>query len=229
MSPFIATVTSMSAAGTPPRPLRVDAERNRQRILAAAAALFAERGVDVSMDDIAAAASVGVGTVYRRFPDREALIEALFEDKVARIAKFATEALEIEDPWEAFLTFFRTAARMQAQDRGLREVLLSADRGQERVAEIRKTIRPIATQLLQRAKDAGAVREDLEAFDIPMTHVAVSAVAEITRDVEPAYYERLLTVFLDGLACTRDGTTPMPAPPLDAEQFTTAMSRPRRA
>ena len=109
----------MSSSEAPQRPLRVDAERNRQRILAAAATLFAERGVDVSLDDIAAAAGVGIGTLYRRFPDREALIEALFEDKVARIAKLAADALEIEDPWEAFLGFFRAAARMQAEDRGL--------------------------------------------------------------------------------------------------------------
>src|SRR3712207_1290440 len=132
--PLAATVALMSAAENPPRPLRVDAERNRRRILAAAAGLFAERGVDVSMDDIAAASGVGVGTVYRRFPDREALIEALFEDKLTRIAKLAGDALEIEDPWEAFLAFFRAVARLQAEDRGLKEVLLSADRGRERVA-----------------------------------------------------------------------------------------------
>jgi len=214
----------MSPSEVPARALRVDAERNRRRILAAAAALFAERGVDVSMDDIAAAAGVGVGTVYRRFPDREALIEALFEDKLTRIAKLAGDALEIEDPWEAFLAFFRAVARLQAEDRGLKEVLLSADRGRERVAAIRNTIRPVATRVLQRAKDSGALREDLETFDMPMMHVAVSAVADITRDVAPGYYERLLTIFVDGLASRRGGTTEMPAPPLDLEQFTTAMA-----
>jgi AcrR family transcriptional regulator len=217
----------MSASQVPERPLRVDAERNRRRILAAAADLFAERGVDVSIDDIAAAAGVGIGTVYRRFPDREALIEALFEDKIARMAKLATDALEAEDPWEGLVRFLRAAARMQAQDRGLKEVLLSSDRGRERVTAIRNTIRPIAVQVVQRAKDAGALREDFETFDVPMMHVAVSAVADITRDVEPEYFERLLTIFIDGLARSRDGATPMTAPPLDMEQFATAMSRRR--
>jgi AcrR family transcriptional regulator len=217
----------MSASGVPARPLRVDAERNRQRILAAAATLFAERGVDVSIDDIAAAAGVGIGTVYRRFPDREALIEALFEEKLGRIAKLAREALEIEDPWEAFLAFFRATATLQARDRGLKEVLLSADRGRERLAAIRNTIRPVAVQLVQRAKAAGALREDLDPFDVPMMHVAVSAVAEITRDVAPGYYERLLAVFLDGLARRREETTHMPSPPLGVDEFTTAMSRRR--
>ncbi|HWT22999.1 MAG TPA: helix-turn-helix domain-containing protein [Solirubrobacteraceae bacterium] len=212
---------------SPARPLRVDAERNRRRILAAAGELFAERGVDVSMDDIATAAGVGVGTVYRRFPDRDALIEALFEEKLQRIATLAAGALEIEDPWDAFLAFFRAIARMQAEDRGLKQVLLSADRGRDRVAEVRNTIRPVAVRLLERAKAAGALREDLDTFDLPMMHVAVSAVAELTRDVAPAYWERLLAIFLDGLAGSRAGTTPMPAPPLDLEQFTTAMSRRR--
>jgi AcrR family transcriptional regulator len=216
----------MSSPEAPHRPLRVDAERNRQRILAAAATLFAERGVDVSIDDIAAAAGVGIGTLYRRFPDREALIEALFEEKLARIAKLASDALEIEDPWEAFLSFFRGAARMQAEDRGLKEVLLG-DRGRERVATIRNTIRPIAMQLVQRAQEEGALREDLQAFDVPMMQVAMSAVADITRDVAPEYWERLLTIFVDGLERRREGASPMTAAPLGVEQFTTAMSRRR--
>jgi AcrR family transcriptional regulator len=217
----------MGAPEATGRPLRVDAERNRRRIVSAAAALFAERGVDVSMDDIAAAAGVGVGTIYRRFPDREALIEALFEEKLERIASMARGALETEDPWEAFVTFFRGVASMQARDRGLKEVLLSTDRGRDRVATIRNTMRPIAIQLVQRAKEAGALRDDVEAFDIPMLQMALGAVADSTRDVAPGYYERLLTVFLDGLAQRREGTTPMPSPPLEVEQFTTAMSRRR--
>ena len=80
---------------------------------------------------------------------------------------------------------------------------------------------------LERAQHAGALREDLETFDVPMMQVAISAVADITRDIAPDYYERLLTVFLDGLARRRDGTTPLPSEPLGFEQFTTAMSRRR--
>src|SRR5688500_15703282 len=155
MSPLPANVTPVSTPDAAERPLRADAERNRQRILAAAAALFAERGVDVSIDDIAAAARVGIGTLYGRFPDRDALIDALFEEKLARMAAMTTAALEIEDPWEAFETFFRAAANLQARDRGLHEVLLSADRGHERVAAIRNTIRPVAMRLVRRAKEAG--------------------------------------------------------------------------
>ena len=83
---------------TAPRPLRKDAERNRERILAAARELFAEQGLTVTLDDIARHAGVGVGTVYRRFPDKEQLIDALFEDRLGEIAAVATESAEIERP-----------------------------------------------------------------------------------------------------------------------------------
>src|SRR5919112_6366490 len=107
------------------RPLRADAERNRRRILAAASTVFAERGLGVSLDDVAAAAGVGVGTVYRRFPDKDALIDALFEAKIQQAAQLAREASEIEDAWEAFATFMRGMGAMNAEDRGFKEALLS--------------------------------------------------------------------------------------------------------
>lgn len=213
---------------TATRPLRADAERNRQRVLDAAKLLFAERGVDVAVEDIAAAAGVGIGTVYRRFPDRESLVEAVFATKLERVIEIARDALEIEDPWEAFRTFVVEVARMHARDRGLKDVTLSNDRGRERVAAFRSAIQPLAGQLLERAKAAGALREDVSAFDIPMIHRAVAAIADLTRDVSPDYFERTLTLLVDGLARERSAPTPMPAAPLDVEQFVTVMSRVRR-
>lgn len=209
------------------RPLRADAERNRQRIVDAAKRLFAERGVEVSVEDIAAAAGVGIGTFYRRFPDRESLIEAVFAAKLDRAAENARAALQIEDPWEAFRTFVITVARMHAGDRGLNDVLLSSDRGRERVAAFRETVQPLAGELIERAQAAGALRDDVTLFDIAMVHQAVGAIADITRDFSPDYFERTLTLLVDGLARERT-TTAMPAPPPDLEQFVAIMSRPRR-
>ncbi len=208
------------------RPLRADAERNRQRILAAAEELFRERGLGVSLDDIAAAASVGVGTVYRRFPDKDDLIDALFEDKIAEVECVAREALATEDPWDGFEAFMRAVCRLQAEDRGLKEALLTRDRGRERVAMARERITPIALQILERAQEAGVVRDDLGTYDVPMMHFAVGFVAERTREVSPAYWERLLTVLLDGMRAGA-GITSMPAPPLEQEQFVAAMTRSR--
>src|SRR3954464_7393456 len=145
------------------RPLRADAGPKPQGLTAAARTLFADRGVDVAVEDIAAAAGVGIGTFYRRFPDRESLVEAVFESKLERVIDAARDALEIEDPWEAFRTYVLTVARMHARDRGLKDVLLCAGRGQERVAGFRELIRPLTAQLLERAKAAGALREDVTA------------------------------------------------------------------
>jgi AcrR family transcriptional regulator len=209
------------------RPLRADAERNRARILAAAAEVFAERGLDVSLDEIAAHAGVGVGTVYRRFPDKDALIDALFEEKIDRAVELADRALEIEDPWEAFTTFMRGMCRMQAGDRGFKDALLVRDRGRERVAGARERIAPRAMQLLTRAQEAGAIRPDLGPFDVPMLNLCVSLIADRTRDVAPDYWERVLTIIIDGISA-KGPTSPMPVEPLDRDTFTEALASGRR-
>jgi AcrR family transcriptional regulator len=214
----------MTAPAQPERPLRSDAERNRRRILEAADEVFAERGLDVSLDDIAAAAGVGVGTVYRRFPDKDALIDALFEDKIDGIVEIARQALEREDPWESFETFVRTIARAQAQDRGLKEALHLAGRGRHRLAIGRQKIAPVATQIVRRAQEAGVLRKDLGVLDIPATFFTIGLLSDRMRDVAPDYWERLLTIFLDGVRAEA-ARTPMPVPPLTQEQWISAMTK----
>ena len=210
------------------RPLRADAERNRQRILEAASTVFAERGLDVSLDEIAAAAGVGVGTVYRRFADKDALIDALFEQKIEEVAGVARAALEIEDPWESFAAFMRGLCRLHAADRGLKEALLSADRGQERVQRGRETMAPLGMQVLRRAQEAGVVRDDLATFDIPLMHATVGLIADKSRCAAPDYWERILTVLLDGVRAQPGAATPMPSPPLQPEQFAEVLTTKRR-
>jgi AcrR family transcriptional regulator len=213
----------MTTPSPAPRPLRSDAERNRRRILDAAAEVFAERGLDVPLDDIAAAAGVGVGTVYRRFPDRDALIDALFESRIEDVVTVARQALDLEDPWEAFETFMRSVCRLQAEDRGLKEALLSRDRGRDRVSMARERIAPIAAQIVRRAQEAGVVRADLGMYDVPLMHFTVGSVAERTRGIAPDYWERLLTILLDGVRAEA-ARTPMPSEPLRQEQFVAAMT-----
>jgi AcrR family transcriptional regulator len=113
----------MSSVAPTERPLRKDAERNRLRILEAAGELFAERGLGVTLDDIARHAGVGVGTVYRRFADKELLIDALFEQRMELMCSIAAEALELQDPWDGFVYFFEQGSELQARDRGLKELL----------------------------------------------------------------------------------------------------------
>ena len=167
---------------------------------------------------------MGVGTVYRRFPDKDALIDALFEEKIAKIVAFAREGLMNPDAWEGFAGFVRGVCRLQAEDQGLKEALMQVNRG-KRLAATRDTIAPVAGELLRRAQDAGVVRPDLSMQDVPMMHFSVGFVADRTREESPRYWERVLTLFLDGIRTRRDEPTPMPAPPMDREQFVAAMSR----
>lgn len=212
-----------------PRPLRADAERNRRRILAAASRVFAERGLGASLDEVAVAAEVGVGTVYRRFGDKDGLIEALVEDKIGAVVDLAHACLEDPDPWEGFARFFRGMCAINAQDRGLKEILFSSASGGEMARRGRDSIAPVAIQLLRRAQEAGAVRPDLAGSDMPLLHFAVGHAADRTRDVAPEVWERMATVILDGLRVRRDAPTPMVADPLALADIPRALGAdPRR-
>src|SRR5579875_2240178 len=114
------------------RPLRRDAALNRRRILHAAAEVFTARGLGASLDDVARQAGVGVGTVYRRFPDKDTLIEALFEERLGAITGVAERALAEPDSWTALVTFLENASSLMAADRGLREILMYASHGRDR-------------------------------------------------------------------------------------------------
>jgi AcrR family transcriptional regulator len=200
---------------TTARPLRRDAQRNRQRILDAAGETFAEVGLGVSLDEIARRAGVGVGTVYRRFPTKDDLIEALFEERIGQVAAAAEAALEEDDGWEALIGFMERALALQRADRGLRQLLLGAAGGHERVARARATIKPIVERLVARAQAQGVLRPDLVALDMPLLLFMLDGVAEYTRDADPDVWRRCLTIVLDGLRDRRDGPTPLPAEPLD--------------
>lgn len=207
------------------RPLRADAQRNRGRILEAAREVFAARGLDVSLDDIAAHAGLGVGTVYRRFADKDALIDAVFEHRIGEVAAAARRALSAEDPWDGLVTFMHEEGALRAADQGLKEMLLSRGRGRERVERARDTIAPVVIELVRRAQEAGRLRDDLGPFDLPMVQIMLSAVADAARDVSPEVWQRFLGIVLDGMCTSRRAPTPLPVEPLDADQFAAAMTR----
>ena len=204
------------------RPLRRDAERNRHRILEAAAEAFAERGLTITMDDIADHAEVGVGTVYRRFPQKELLIEALFEERVGELVAIAERALEEDDPWAALVGFLERAQALQATNRGLKELVLSTTHGRERVACVRERLAPLADALVERAQASGQLRDDIDGTDLPVIQVMLGAVVDVTRDVAPDTWRRMLAIVVDGLRA-REPQTPLPASALNAAQIDHAM------
>lgn len=205
------------------RPLRRDAERNRQRILEAAAEIFTERGLQATLDDIARRAGVGVGTVYRRFPDKEALADALFTTRLDGLVTLAGRALANPDEWGSLVSFLEQAAALLAADRGLRQMLMYATYGCDRVGEARARLQPLVTELVTRAQAAGVVRADLSPTDVPLIEFMLAAVAEYARPARPQVWRRYLALLLDSLRPARPGTTVLPEPALTPAEVEDAM------
>jgi AcrR family transcriptional regulator len=205
------------------RPLRKDAERNRQRILKAAAEVFTEQGLAATLDDVARQAGVGVGTVYRRFPDKAALADALFEQRIDILVDLATQAYGAEDPWSGLVSFMQSAAEMLSTDKGLRQLLMFAPYGHQRVGYARSRMRPAVGKLLERAQAAGLVRPDLGATDIPVLEFMIGATAEYARKVRPDLWRRYLALMLDALRPARESYTPLPVAELSVDELALAM------
>jgi AcrR family transcriptional regulator len=210
----------MNSAGS--RPLRKDAERNLRRILDAAKEVFATRGLSVTMDDVAHHAGVGVGTVYRRFANKDELIDALFVEQIEELASLAREGLRHEDPWTGFVFFMETALDRQTKDRALKQLLFESGHGQERVAHARERLAPVVTELVERARASGQMRADVDGPDTPIMQLMLATVIDLTRDVEPQLWRRFLAIVLEGLRA-RPGQTPLPLPPLDEAQLDVVM------
>ena len=205
------------------RPLRRDAERNRQRILKAASEVFNERGLEVSLDEIARYAGVGVGTVYRRFRTKEELVEALFVDRIDSIASIAEEALRATDPWSGLVFFMEHMAEMMAGDLGLRQMLMFATYGQDRVAYARQRNAPLVHRLVERAQAAGQLRTDLRQTDIPFIVFMLGEATQLAHSACPGIWRRYLTLILDGLRPGREGVTPLPVAALLPEEMEKSM------
>lgn len=202
----------------PARLLRRDAERNRQRILAAAAEVFTERGLEATLDDVARHAGVGVGTVYRRFPDKASLAGALFDERIDALVAMAERAQDQPDAWQALEWFLENSAEMLASDRGLFQLLMFAAHGHDRAAAARNRIRPAVDGLVKRAQAAGQLRADLAATDIPIIEFMLAAVAEYTRQVRPMLWRRYLPLLLDALR-PEHASGPLPEPELDPDEM----------
>ena len=205
------------------RPLRRDARENRERILEAAQGAFAEFGTEASVEEIACRASVGIGTLYRRFPTKDALIDAVFENHLDRIAAAAERALEEPDAWEALLGYLAFVVGLQAADRGFSEIVGSNLRNEELLARARTRLRPLVQRLIVQAQEAGELRADVVYEDISVLLWTTGRVVDATRDVAPEFWERYLALTADGLrACN---ASELPQPPLTRAKHRAAMRR----
>lgn len=198
--------------------LRRDAERNRRRILRAAAEVFNAYGLQATLDDVARHAGVGVGSVYRRFPNKEALSVALFAERIDVLLALADDALSEPDSWAALVSFLEQAAEVLAADRGLREMLMFRTYGQQEAARARARMRLRITELLERAQLDGAVRGDIISSDIVFIEYMIAMVGEYAHDVRPEIWHRYLTLLIDGLRPNRVCSTALPGPPLSSDE-----------
>jgi AcrR family transcriptional regulator len=210
------------------KPLRRDAERNRQRILAAANALVAEVGLDVTHNDIARAAEVGVGTVYRRFPDRQELINELFDERVGRITALVDAALEIDDPWQGLCSFIAGNLELQAGDKGLKDLMAGDGRTTDLARRAQRRIGPAVRELVRRAHASGQLRPDVGVGDFPLVQEMVGAVLEHSRRVDPDLWRRALALVLDGYRADTQQREPLPGATPTPEQIEQVLSAPRR-
>jgi AcrR family transcriptional regulator len=199
-----------SQDGAVERPLRRDAERNRQRILAAAAEVFSERGLDATLDEVARAAGVGVGTVYRRFPDKDSLVQELFRDRIDNLVTVAEQACAAADPWQGLVSYLEFAVAAMAADLGLRQMMTFATYGRDQVCYARERMRPVIVALVERAQSSGGLRRDVEATDVKLIIFMLASVAEYAATVRPDIWRRYLALLLDGLRPSRETTSELP-------------------
>jgi AcrR family transcriptional regulator len=166
-------------------------------VVDAAREVFAEYGLDAQMDDVARAAGVGVGTVYRHFPTKEAVVEEVARGGYEEICRIARTALDEKDAWKAFSGFMWEGARLHRRDRAQCELNSTRPEVVRRVAGDKHELFGMVGELIARGQKAGVLRDDLEAGDMPMLWCSLGAAQQHSPD--DATWERYLTLMLDGL------------------------------
>ena len=198
------------------RPMRADGLRNRALVLDAAVDLFAEQGLKVPIDEIAQRAGVGVGTVCRHFPTKEALIEAALSGMWEQLLEQAQAALEEPDAGQAFATFVTALADFQSRHRAIAEEMATMVDLPPRPEQLKRELRQIVTELVDRAQRAGTVRADVGPADITMLFAGIAHVAALP-GVDATFRTRYLAIVLDGLRPL--DPSPLPGTPLSYEQL----------
>ncbi|WSQ14633.1 TetR/AcrR family transcriptional regulator [Streptomyces sp. NBC_01231] len=196
---------------TAAQPLRSDAERNRERIIAAARRVFARDGLNASMASVAREAGVGIATMFRRFPTKEELVVAVFTDRMDAYADAVAVALEDPDPWHGFTGYIETACAMQAADHGFADVLTTSFPTAKSMEGRRNEALEGMLRLIDRAKAAGRLREDFDSSDIVLLHMANAGVVNATGGAAPDSWRRVVALFIQSLEAPARGA--LPAPP----------------
>jgi AcrR family transcriptional regulator len=212
----------MSAGDSGAPSLRKDAERNRRRIIEAARELCATRGLDATLNEVAHHANLGVGTVYRRFPTKDALFEAIFQDGMDQLVALAETAADAEDSWEGFAWWVWQMCELTATDRGLREVAFSKAYCGGRVDAGRNRLDRPVSELVERAKRDGYLRSEVSPTDMPLLGLMAGAVSEFAGELSADLWRRYVAVLLQGVR-RQPGQEPLPVGALGQDKLECAM------
>lgn len=214
--------TVSPAPEAPAKPLRRDAQRNRDAIMTAAREAFAQEGLDASLEGVARQAGVAIGTVYRHFPTRLALIEELFAAKFAELVDACEEAAAMDDAWQGFCHYLERLCQLQACDRAFND-LVSARLPVHAVSrEMNERAQELGAQIFRRAQQQGVLRDDVTPEDIAFVIWSQAGIIQATRTVAPCAWRRHLYLMLDGFRA--DGARLLPEPPLTPQQFEQTMT-----
>ena len=205
-----------------PRPRRRDAQRNRDAIVEAGRQVFCDHGLEAPLEQIARQAGVGIATLYRHFPNRAALLDAVLTDTVQAHVEVAEQALATDDPWEGLAFYLEQSCRLQAADRGLNDVM-GMRFPRATAIEVAKTrLYELVGQVLDRAQQSGQLRADLTLEDLAFLNWANTRILPAVRAAgAPDAWRRHLGLLLDGFRADR--AHPLPQPPLSVRQVHRAM------
>ncbi len=194
------------------RPLRRDAEANLQRVLEATWRVLARQGLEFSMEDVAREAGCGVGTIYRRFESKEALLQHQFDALRTKMAEVVETAIRHEDAVAGLENLLAAMGQAMADNHGLRDLISGVPALRADMLAARRALRPAITGLLERAKAAGSVRADVEESDLSVIVAMLAEVIAITAGVDPQLWRRYLRLLLDGLHPATARPLGVPAP-----------------
>jgi len=210
-------------ASAPVRPLRRDAQRNRDSLLAAARIVFAENGMQASLEQVAKRAGVAIGTLYNHFPARLDLVQEVFAGKLATWVTAAEQALRMNDAWEGLCLFLETMCELQARDRGFNDFASIRLPEHACLAGQQARIHDLGVRIVERTREQGSLRSDLVPEDLAFVIWSHSRIIEATDGIAPHAWRRHLYLMLDGFRA--ESAHPLPEPPLTPEQLYRAMLR----
>ena len=207
------------SAEKPVNSLRSDAQRNRGRLLASAAEVLREQGLDASLDEISRRAGVGNATLYRHFPSRRKLYEAVYLEQVDARRQSFERSLAMSDGWMALSHFFEEACGFFATDQELADLLNRGMSGSPLLDEMRDTCQSILGELLDRARTQGAVRADIEQTDLMWILISLQQVVSLSEPDHPEAWARYLALMLRGLRPAGSNGGTLPTTSLTAQTF----------